>query len=1148
MSSKIEARLARLVLAFLGAVILISANSWFLFENVRSTEDQQSWVDHTYKVIGELEGVVSSLSDTESRQRGYLLTKESSYLTQVDDGIRAAWDHAASFRSMTTDNPLQVADAPVLEKLIGERVKTLQSAIAESQRGLKTAKIVDDGHEAMETIRRLVRVMGERERALLSAREEESSRRSSILRLTLFTALAVNLLLAFAVFFFMRRHMIAQNLEITTKGKEGWLKSNEADASALVSGEQSISVMAREMAQFIRDRVGVPAVNIYTELDGSLYLESGDGPKDVRYRLGEGLVGRGAVGKNILTVEDVPPSYFPLQSGFGESVPRYLLFVPLRFRNEIIGVIELATFAEVTEDQMQLLGVMNAPFSAGLSSARSRQRQQELLEETQRQAEELQMQQEELRTTNEELEEQTQSLMSSQQKAQVQAEELRQVNEELEHQSKALENQQESLNVKNQALETSRRKLEEKAHELERTSTYKSEFLAKMSHELRTPLNSLMILATLLQENKQGNLNPQQVEFAKTIYDSGGDLLDLIKDILDLSKLEARKLFARPEIFSLKSFVEGVAMPFYPQAEARDLKFSVIIDPSASDKLFTDRQRLQQIIRNLLSNSFKFTEKGEVTLKIENVPDVSGAAAGSRLRFKIIDTGIGIADTKKKLIWDAFEQADGSVSRKYGGTGLGLTISRELAGLLGGQISVESEEGKGSEFTLEIPTELSEAVVEPGVPPLRESDAEIALKNPPTASVSSETASEISKVLADLPKSAKTILIVEDDENFRASVADEARLHNFTVIEANTGESALEILKHHSPQAILLDIKLPGVNGLALLDIIKKMPALRHIPIHMISGMEFQSDALRMGAVGYLDKPVTISDMRSALQRIENVIDRKVKRLLIVEDNEAQRKAIGELVQGKDIEIVAVGTGHEALEIIQKTSIDCMVLDLKLPDMSGFELLENLGRDEGRILPPVVIYTGKDLTIEEESRLRRYSDSIIIKGAKSPERLLDEVSLFLHRVESDFSSEARVALSEMRSQDRNFEGRHILIVDDDLRNLFALTSALESRGFKVTVARNGVEALERLETAADIDAILMDIMMPKMDGFEAMRRIRAGNAYKELPIIALTAKAMKGEHEKCVVAGASDYLPKPIDLSNLLSVLKIWLPSQGILK
>ena len=1141
-SSKIEGRILRLTLLFSAALILITANSWFLFQNVKSTEDQQSWVDHTYQVITQLEGIVSSLSEVESRQRGFLLTKENSYLAQVGEGIRLAWEHEANFRSLTVDNPLQIGDAAVLDKLIQERIKVLQSTIDDAQRGIKYVKAVDDGREIMEQIRRLVKVCEDRERVLLAARQDEAAHRSGFLRTTLFSSAAVNLLLALAVFFFMRRHMINQDLEVTTKAHEGWLKSNEADASSLVTGEQSISLMARTMAQFIRDRVNVPAVNVYTELDGSLYLESGDGPKDIRYRIGEGLVGRGAAGKEILTVDEVPANYFTLQSGFGESVPKYLIFIPLRFRGEIVGVIELATFAKIDDDQLQLLNVLTNPFSAGLSSARSRQRLQELLEETQRQAEELQMQQEELRTTNEELEEQTQSLTVAQQRSQVQTEELRQVNEELEHQSKALENQQETLNIKNQALETSRRTLEEKAHELERASAYKSEFLAKMSHELRTPLNSLMILATLLQENKQGNLNPQQVEFSKTIYDSGADLLDLIKDILDLSKLEARKLTARAEHFSMKSFVEAVASPFIPQAQTRNLKFDVIIDPAAPDQLLTDRQRLQQIIRNLLSNSFKFTEKGGVTLKVEAVPE-----APDRLRFKIIDTGIGIPKNKKKLIWDAFEQADGSVSRKYGGTGLGLTISRELAGLLNGQISVESEDGKGSEFTLEIPRELGDTH-EAAIPQMRESDAQIALQNQQQEPVSPETLSDAAKSLANIPDSAKTILIVEDDDQFRKQIAEEARVHDFTVIEAGCGETALEILKHHSPQAILLDIKLPGVNGLALLDIIKKMPNLRHVPIHMISGMEFQSDALRMGAVGYLDKPVTIGDMRAALQKIENVINRKVKRLLIVEDNDVQRKAITELVKGKDIEIIAVGTGHEALHIVQESSVDCMVLDLKLPDMSGFELLENLGRDEGRILPPVVVYTGKDLTKEEESRLRKYSDSIIIKGAKSPERLLDEVSLFLHRVESDFSNEARSALSEMRSQDRNFDGRSILVVDDDLRNLFALTSALESRGFRVTVARNGLEALEKLETAAVTDVVLMDIMMPKMDGFEAIRRIRAIPIYKNLPIIALTAKAMKGEHERCVAAGASDYLPKPIDLSNLFSVLKIWLPLQGLAK
>ena len=600
---------------------------------------------------------------------------------------------------------------------------------------------------------------------------------------------------------------------------------------------------------------------------------------------------------------------------------------------------------------------------------------------------------------------------------------------------------------------------------------------------------------------------------------------------MDLSKIEARKLSLHAEEFNLQSLSENIINTFRPQAESKKLKFSLAIAADQDLNVYTDRMRLEQILRNFLSNALKFTEKGEIVLQI-----MPGSTAET-ISFAVKDSGIGIPVAKQSLIFEAFEQADGSVSRKFGGTGLGLTISRELAQLLGGDISLSSVAGQGATFTLEIPRRMphTEAAVEPmpdTAPP------------PKTGVATPAVANAAQLALKGVPSDGKTILIVEDDNTFRETVASTARGYGFSTVEAAEGEVALEILNLHTPSAILLDVKLPGVSGLGVLEIIKRRPELRGVPIHMISAMDYQQNAFRLGAMGYLSKPVTLDNLRAALGRIEGMLSSKVKQLLIVEDDERQRNAICELVQGPDTEIMGVANGEEAVKAMGQKNFDCVILDLALPDLSGFDVIRQMN-ETGHALPPIVIYTAQVLTRQQEEYLRKYSESIIIKGARSPERLLDEVNLFLHRVESRLPQEKRAMLEEMRGQERSFAGREILVVDDDMRNIFALTSALEGRGFQVTIARDGVESLEVIETSRArkkiFDAVLMDLMMPRMDGLEAIRRIRQIPSYKAVPIVALTAKAMKEDQEKCLSAGATDYLPKPIDLKNLFSVLNVWL-------
>ena len=1161
--SNLAGRLKIILLIFVLTAVVLTVNGWFLYSNIQTLESQQSWVNHTHEVITELELVNSGLKSVETSQRGYLLRGHDRYLASYEDSVKSVWSHFSRVRTLTADNPEQVKECERLESLLRQRLVTLGDTLENFKKTGKVANTFNTGQDLTEAVRRVTDYMISSENALLKARTQAVASQRAFLVLSLVGSVLLSVLIAFATYVLIRRQFLTQDDEERRRRSEQQIASVEASAAKIAVIEGGVRRIGESFVRYLCEKTGALAANLYLESDGILHIAAGylveesggkltfESARRNSFKFGEGLIGRAALSENVEVVENIPNDYFTIQSSFGERKPSVLMLAPILFQGERFGAIELASFSKPHDEQLGLLNTAVKSVAGGLAKARNQERQQQLLEETQRQAEELQMQQEELRTTNEELEEQAKALTQAQARSQLQTEELRQMNEELEQQTKTLEAQQETLSLKNQALETSRRSLEEKAKEIERTSAYKSEFMAKMSHELRTPLNSLMILATILQENKKGNLDDQQVEFARTIYEAGTDLLDLINDILDLSKIEAKKLQVKAEVLNVRQFLDQISALFVPQAEARGLKLRVDVAEGVPEKITTDRQRLQQILRNLIGNAMKFTESGSITLHANETPE-------KRIAISVQDTGIGIPPEKIRLIWEAFEQADGSISRRFGGTGLGLTISRELTQLLQGDINVESEAGKGSRFTVQLPPELqvddvTQAPVTSEPPRTTPAPAPTARheSSPKTAEApradGSDRAELAEQALKSIRAGDRTILVVEDDPKFSASVAEAVRMQSFTPICVADGETALELLKRHTPLAILLDIHLPGINGLALLDVIKKNSTWRGVPIHMISALERQQSALRMGAIGYLAKPVTIDGVRGALSRIENVLERKVKRLLVVEDDSRQRSLISELLAGADVEIKAIGTGKEALEVLKNQGADCVVLDLKLPDMTGFELLEKLDSERGLSLPPIIIYTGKDLNRDEEDRLRRYSDSIIIKGAKSPERLLDEVSLFIHRIEADLPQDKRAMLNTMRGKDRVFEGRSLLLVDDDLRNLFALTSALESKGFEITVARDGLEAVEKLETGPRPDLVLMDIMMPRMDGFEAMKRIRANPRFRELPIVALTAKAMAGEHERCVQAGASDYLPKPIDLSNLLSVLKVWLPAGGIM-
>ncbi|CAN5521626.1 response regulator [soil metagenome] len=1121
----------RLMAIFASILALLIFNGWFLNYNFNRISEQEKWVSHTAKVLSELDLILLSATEAETGVRGFLLTNQSDHLEMLAQGRRGALEHAANVRALTSNDKLQQVAINSLEETLRQRFEILDGTrkkfSANGNKLLSTDVKYSEGKFVMDAFRNQIATMKQEETSLMAERTKAAEQA----RLYFFWTLVLTTLLASGVITFAFNQM-ARNQERMADETEGqrhsaYEKKLVADVAIIVAGDSSVESIGVELLEFMSNSFGVLASKLLTFERGKLLTSASYGVELGDQNSSNGVLNSGLVSTSLnrrepWQVNNVPDSYWKITSSLGSATPTSLTMVPFSFQGRELGIMELATFEKLRPDQISIIGKMTESIGIGISAAQSRAALQNLLERTQQQSEELQAQQEELRTNN----------------------------EELEQQARALESQQQSLNFKNKELEATQLDLQTKAADLELSSQYKSEFLAKMSHELRTPLNGLMILSTLLIENREKNLTEQQRQFARSINSAGNDLLSLINDILDLSKIEARKLTLRPEAFTLGALMESKKRTFEPQTTAKGLELVTEVSPELANlRMYTDRQRLEQILRNFMSNAIKFTESGKISL------EATYDDRSKKVTLTAVDSGIGIPANKQGLIFEAFEQADSSVSRKYGGTGLGLTISRELAQLLGGELLVESTEGVGSRFSVRIPIELKETdhpatADELSVRKLsreesRQDENVVKILNPLG---SARVEAQVRDALKNLKPGKKTILVVEDDDKFRSSVVEAIKSYQFDSIEAADGEVALALLNRHTPDAILLDIKLPGISGLGILEMIKQMPHLRHIPVHMISALEHQRNALRMGALGYLTKPVTMEKVRSALSRIENLLSKQLRRVLLIEDDERQNDAISHLIAGADIEVIPAKTGKQAVEEMKKEGFDCIILDLTLPDVSGFDLLAELSSLDIS-LPPIVIYTGKDLSETEEAYLRRYSESIIIKGARSPERLLDEVNLFLHRVESLLPEEKRLMLSTLRSQDRALEGKTVLVVDDDIRNIFALTSALEAKGLHIRVARNGLEALAALDEFKDIDLVLMDIMMPKMDGFEAMRRIRSDADLKirSIPIVALTAKAMKEDHEKCMDAGASDYIPKPINLDNLTTILKVWLAPKGIL-
>ena len=1116
------------------AFFIVSAGS--AYYNIENMRDSEAEIRRTHAVLTTLDDLLAAAQDAETGQRGFLLTGRASYLEPYNQGVASVREQLETLNPLTRANLVQKDSFASLKRSVDAKLRELAETI-EMRRtsGIENAIAAvesDRGKAAMDEIRAELSDMAREEMRIRQIRMEEMAAASQTALISAVGTSLIGLALTISIFILLMRGARARE-------RQQWLQTAQVDLAEAMMGDKTIPELAGAILDFLHEKTGSHAGALFKGETGTfkranMFGVPNDAAVPLAFGLNEGLLGKVAGDGRLIVLHDVPAGYLTIGSALGSDTPRHLVIAPAKADGLVNVVIELGFFSPVQDRVLELLEHSSGAIGIALRSARFRGRLQEALEETQRQAEELQTQSEELRVSNEELEEQGAALKETQVRLELQQVELEQTNSQLEEQAQTLETQRDDL-------ERIAASLQLKARELEQASQYKSDFLANMSHELRTPLNSLLILSKLLADNADGNLSDEQIRFASTIQSSGNDLLVLINDILDLSKIEAGHVEMQPVTVYPERMASDLQKVFQPVADERGLALAITVSPDCPRTIETDRMRLEQVLKNLLSNALKFTERGSVSLTISPADD-------DRLELAVTDTGIGIAKEQRDSIFEAFRQADGTISRKFGGTGLGLSISRELARLLGGAIRVESKPGEGSRFVLSIPLTYDPALV-----PARENPGPEAKNTffPATLPRAKSAPSSPPRIAEDdrnmLSEGKQLLLIIEDDEAFASIICDLSREMGFQCIVVGTAQEAVMAAREFKPNAIILDIGLPDQSGLTVLDQLKHDDKTRHIPIHVVSGADQGQTALALGAIGFLGKPARREQLAEVLGGLQAKLASRMRRVLIVEDDDVQRDAVSQLLKSQDVETVGVGTAAECLERLRGETFDCMVLDLSLPDASGFSLLEGLSGSGERAFPPVIVYTGRELTADEEQRLRRYSNSIIIKGAKSPERLLDEVSLFLHQVVAELPPEQRKMIAKARHRDAALEGRRILIVEDDVRNVYSLTSLLEPRGVVTQIARNGQEAIDALDASGSdasktIDLVLMDVMMPVMDGLTAARALRSDPRWGDLPIVMLTAKAMPDDQQNCLDAGANDYMAKPIDVDKLLSLVRVWMP------
>jgi CheY-like chemotaxis protein/signal transduction histidine kinase/CHASE3 domain sensor protein len=1103
------------------------------FRNGEQLVVTNQWVSHTHEVLYELEQIMLGSTEAETGARGFVITGQEDYLTPFTDSRLQLPVHIAQAIQLTQDNPLQNQNIARLEKLSQEHISILERCVAAKRAGQdgETNPVAKgESRRVLNEIRMVIRAARTVEQNLLALRKQASDHDSLRLNYLLMALVVTIITVLIIVYGIIMRNIRALRRAEAEMAEKNWALTGTGALTDGMQGNLTIAPLAhavmQHLATFLKASMG--AFYIADESQQYLHRQAAyaagkETPHAVAF--GEGIVGQVATGRQEIVLTDIHSEQFTLNAAFGTIAPKNIVAVPVLFEQRTAGVIVLGTVEDFTPIQRQYLRLATNSIGIAIESSLARAKTNELLEETQRQSEELEAQQEELRQSNEALHAKTELLERSEIELRAQQQELQQINVEVEEKVNQLGEQKEKL-------EQAKGEIERKALEVEVSSRYKSEFLANMSHELRTPLNSILILSQLLSENKHKRLADKDVEFARNIHTSGASLLNLINEILDLSKIEAGKMELDIEPVPITTITDTISTLFTEIARNKDVTFRTTVPPALQKAtIVTDRQRVEQILRNLLSNAFKFTPKyGTVALSL--------LAENNHVVFQVADTGIGIPKDKQEIIFQAFQQVDGSTKRQYGGTGLGLSISRELAYALGGSIRLESTEGKGSAFIVSLPLTFNETL---SLPTGKEVSVKAREFRVSETSSTPEPETTHNDDRTQLNESDRVVLIIEDDDKFSQVLLGFIRERGYKGIIATQGNTGVSFARTYKPIAILLDIGLPVMNGYEVLRQIKNDPALRHIPVQIISAYDKKREGMLLGAFDYMHKPVSVEDLHKAFERIENFTSKKLKKLLIVEDNEMQNNAIRELIGNGDVKSSSAYRGTDAYDMLEREAFDCIIVDLGLPDMTGFELMEKIRANDRLNKIPIVVYTGRDLKKEDTQRLSKLADTVVLKTANSQERLLDETILFLHRVEAKLPPDKQDIIRRLHRTDEVLKDKTILLVDDDIRNIYSLTNALEDESVHCLTAENGRIALEVLQANPSIDLVLMDIMMPEMDGYETTIAIRKDPAFQKLPIIALTAKAMKGDKEKCLAVGMSDYISKPVDVPQLLSLMRVWL-------
>ena len=1192
MEKKASSIIRNLQLVFTVSSLLLILSLFSSLQSIYQMSESSRMVNHTNEVLISAENILMNVKNGETNQRGYLLTGDPLFLPSYERAYKKALQTCAITKGLTTDNPIQQKNLEEAKTFIVKRFEKMQQIIDltgrrqrfTSEDSLERYREIMKGKQIMDDFKAVIERIKNEETKLLQARIKEQNKYISNTPVFVTISAVISILITLFSYIKIKRDVserakkqkededkyfetsrrittlesitkqiasgdykvrsddtnpdelgrIANALndmtaELETNFKtlenKNWLQEGAVKISDAIRGERDVRLLSSNLIHCITEFLNAPIATIYVRSAGSFTLTAsyaiGSAPKKIAP--GEGLVGQSAINKKISVVTDLPPDFL-VNSSLGEIHPHAVILLPLLHEGDTVGIIEIGLLRSPEAHEIEFLENCSEMMAIGIHAALSYTKLQNLLEETQAQTEELQSQHSELENLNSELEAQSQKLQASEEELRVQQEELRQTNEELRERSALLEEKNSEVL--------------KKAEELELTNRYKSEFLANMSHELRTPLNSILLLSRLLSENNEKNLSNEQVEYATVIQNSGRGLLGLIDEILDLSKIEAGKMELEYLNVSLASIGDDMNDLFKPVAREKNLDWTITLANDLPATIETDKNRLEQILKNLVSNAFKFTSKGIVSLEIRKC-----TANEALVCFVVKDTGIGIPKEKQELIFDAFKQADGSTRRKYGGTGLGLSISRELTRLLGGDMRVLSAVGKGSEFTLRIPmfqpdtTEVTEQSAGSG----EEKLTDFMLEEETGKYVSSSSPEDVPDDRNTISKTDKVILIVEDDTAFAKSLLNMARNKGYKGVVSVRGDLAMSMALRYSPVGILLDIQLPVKSGWQVIDELKKDKATRHIPVHIMSSYNVKNESLLKGAVDFINKPMIPDQMSEVFRKIEVVLNRDPKKVLIIEDNTKHAKALAYYLSNFNINVEIQNDVSGGIRLLKNNAVDCVIMDMGVPDPQSYKLLEEAKKNKELDKIPIILFTGRSLSMTEEARIKQYADSIVVKTAHSYQRMLDEVSLFLHLMEIDKKPAEVGNFKKPGSLNEILSGKTVLVVDDDVRNIFSLSKSLESAKMNVITAINGKEAINKLEQHKEIQVVLLDMMMPEMDGYTTAKKIRETPRLKNLPVIAVTAKAMTGDREKCIGAGASDFITKPVDADQLLSLLRVWL-------